>query len=279
MPWVGRFLADPILLSLICRLQPPDAGESACDFQPAQARHKAVTGPLFDDAIGPLMSGLTAWSGAPVPGSLISMEGNMSTMDDSRLAALHRGEVETRNLAECLALDQSALLKTVLPDIGMAQTADSVIAVADRSRREGISRQMAQIGTALREALRNESHREPMMQKLALHPSDTVRSWAVFAVARAPDAMDLKDRLAAVRPFAADTHFGAREWAWIAARPYLAADIAYAICCLTCRTADPNANIRRFAVESIRPRGVWCEHIKELKERRAQSLDLEGDEV
>src|SRR6218665_280680 len=91
-----------------------------------------VTGPLFDDAIGPLMSGLTAWSGAPVPGSLISMEGNMSTMDDSRLTALHRGEVETRNLAECLALDQSALLKTVLPDIGMAQTADSVIAVADR---------------------------------------------------------------------------------------------------------------------------------------------------
>src|SRR6218665_2631140 len=50
------------------------------------------------------------------------------------------------------------------------------------------------------------------------------RRWAVFAVARAPDAMDLKDRLAAVRPFAADTHFGVREWAWIAARPYLAAD-------------------------------------------------------
>lgn len=198
----------------------------------------------------------------------------MAKIDDIRLAALNRGEAEAGNLGECLAINQSALLKTVLPEIGMTKTADIVVAAADLSCSEGISRQMAQIGTAIREALQNESQRARIMQKMAIHPSDTVRSWAVFVIGRAPDEIALKDRLAAVRPFAADTHFGVREWAWIAVRPYLAADISHAIRCLTSWTADTDANIRRFAVESIRPRGVWCEHIKELKERPGQAEPL-----
>ncbi|WP_265706478.1 DNA alkylation repair protein [Verminephrobacter aporrectodeae] len=190
----------------------------------------------------------------------------MEKMDASRLAALNRGEVEARNLAECLAINQSVLLKTVLSEIGMSKTADSVFAMADLSGTEGISHKMAKIGMALREALGNERYKEQIMQKMVLHPSDTVRSWAAFVVARAADGMALEERLAAVRAFAADTHFGVREWAWMATRPYLAADIAQAIRCLTPWTADGDANIRRFSVESIRPRGVWCEHIKELKE-------------
>lgn len=198
----------------------------------------------------------------------------MAKIDDIRLAALNKGEVETRNLAECLAINQSTLLKFVLPEIGISKTADHIVAIADLSCAEGISRQIARIGAAIREALPQESQRDVIVQKMAIHPSDTVRSWAVFVVARAQDEIALKDRLTAVRPFAADTHFGVREWAWLAVRPYVAADISQAIHCLTSWTSDTDANIRRFAVESIRPRGVWCEHIKELKENPGQAEPL-----
>lgn len=198
----------------------------------------------------------------------------MAKIDNIRLAALNSGKIEARNLAECLAIDQSVLVKTVLPEMGMQKTAGIVAAVADRSRSDGISRQMAQISAAILEALRSEHQREAIMQQMAVHPSDTVRSWAVFVLGRAADQITLADRLAAVRPFAADAHFGVREWAWIAVRPYLAADIAHVIACLTSWTADKDANIRRFAIESIRPRGVWCEHIKELKDRPGQAEPL-----
>jgi 3-methyladenine DNA glycosylase AlkC len=75
-------------------------------------------------------------------------------------------------------------------------------------------------------------------EKLATHTSDTVRSWACFAVqARKPQK--LADRLASVRRFAADPHFGGR-----------------------------------FAIESTRPRGVWCAHLIALKADPQQAASL-----
>jgi 3-methyladenine DNA glycosylase AlkC len=39
-------------------------------------------------------------------------------------------------------------------------------------------------------------------------------------------------------------------------------------------TASEDENIRRFASEATRPRGVWCEHIKELKENPTSALPI-----
>ncbi len=184
-----------------------------------------------------------------------------------RKAALNSGLAATTNLTECLAIDQVALAKAVLPLMGLGVALESVLAAQEKVASRGISHQMAAIGLAIGEAVLDLPVRKATVARDGLrhHISDTVRSWAAFAVTRADAGLGLCARLDAARPYAADTHFGVREWAWIAVRPYVAADVQGAISILLAWTASSDPNVRRFASESIRPRGVWCEHITLLK--------------
>lgn len=193
---------------------------------------------------------------------------------DRRRAALNAGQEETRNLAECLAIDQAALARAVLPALGLETVADAVAQVADTAKALGISRQMAAVGAALAESLASRTDRHDLATALASHRSDTVRSWGAFMVGRSPEHPGLARRLEAMRPFARDPHFGVREWAWLAARPAIAADPGGAVVCLAPWTAASDANERRFAVESTRPRGVWCPHIAALKAEPWLALEL-----
>lgn len=84
----------------------------------------------------------------------------------------------------------------------------------------------------------------------------------------------LEDKLAGIRPFAADYHFGVREIAWMAVRETIAHELQEAISLLREWVQDADANIRRFAIESTRPRGVWAKQIGALKENPAQALPL-----
>jgi 3-methyladenine DNA glycosylase AlkC len=102
------------------------------------------------------------------------------------------------------------------------------------------------------------------LNALSLHPSDTVRGWAAYAI-KIDSSLSLESRLDRVRPFADDNHFGVREWAWLAVRPAVAEDIKRSIDLLVPWAADSSANIRRFSIEVTRPRGVWSKHIAELK--------------
>ncbi|MBF0697723.1 DNA alkylation repair protein [Actinomyces bowdenii] len=180
-----------------------------------------------------------------------------ASLSPDRLAELNGGG-ESRTLGEILVISHARLLAAVLPEApeglrDAARSADSL----------GILARMRAMGRAL------HTHMGPQaLIPLAAHASDTVRGWAVFAQAAAWEERQesITGVLASVRGAADDPHFGVREWAWLAARPQLAGSLDEAVAALVPWTADPSERIRRFASESLRPRGVWAPHIPDLKE-------------
>ena len=176
----------------------------------------------------------------------------IADIDPATLARLNAGEVAARTLAEGLAIDFRTLIRAVAPALP-----DAAVAAIDPTL--GVTRRMA---LAARTLLDHGGGRS--IDPLLAHPSDTVRGWAAYMVGLLP-GLPLADRLARVRPLADDSHFGVREWAWLAVRPHVAADVDAAVRLLAAWTAGPSANVRRFASEVTRPRGVWCAHIDRLK--------------
>ncbi len=180
-----------------------------------------------------------------------------------RLAALNRGTIEAATLTECLAVDFGALLKAVLPGLPAGS-----LTRMEQAASEGISRRMALAGRLI------HAHGGlDAADALRHHASDTVRGWACFGIAAEP-SLTLPARLARIRPYADDHHFGVREWSWMAVRPQLAADLARALALLTTWTTEPSERLRRFASEATRPRGVWCAHLRDLRAQPAKALPL-----
>lgn len=177
------------------------------------------------------------------------------------LEKLNSGVCESTNLAEILAIDFAILMSHVVPEIS-TQTNRYF------NTTEGITKRMAIAGELL---LNHLGAKE--LPNIALHPADTVRGWAAYMVAGIPD-IGLDERLSLIRPFANDSHFGVREWAWLALRPHISANIHNAIELMVSWLEETSPNYRRFAIESTRPRGVWSPHIQELKKNPAIGLPL-----
>jgi 3-methyladenine DNA glycosylase AlkC len=74
--------------------------------------------------------------------------------------------------------------------------------------------------------------------------------------------------------FASDVNMTVRECAWMAFRPYVIGDLKSMMRLLGKAALDPDANIRRFAIETSRPRSVWGAHIQELKADPRLGLEL-----
>jgi 3-methyladenine DNA glycosylase AlkC len=194
---------------------------------------------------------------------MVTRKGSLKPLDVpiDVLEQLNSGTIETVNLAECLAVDFSTLMAQVVPEL--ATVAKSRISPTD-----GITKRMAATGKLLLEHLGAAG-----VEELADHPSDTVRGWVAYLLAAIPDR-SLVERLNSIRSLADDHHFGVREWSWLAVRPDVAAQIDQAIPLLIPWVSDDSPNIRRFAIEVTRPRGVWCAHIPKLKQQPELGLSL-----
>lgn len=178
------------------------------------------------------------------------------------LVLLNAGKIETANLVEWLALDREQLLKTVLPKLGLRTAVKPALdRIAQLDRTTHFAPAIAAVLIAVME---DQSDRAEAFEKLASHPSDVVRSWAAYIVGL-DDGLNLQQKLAAIRRFAADKHFGVREEAWFAVRASIDRELDQAIKLLAKWSKDKDENVRRFASESTRPRGVWCKHIDALK--------------
>ena len=179
------------------------------------------------------------------------------------LQALNDGLVPTVNLNEFLALDLAHLARKVAGHIGLdpgaerlADTLAMLPAFKPVKRHEHVAR-------ALYDMAAPRADRDALAQALATHPSDVARCWAAQWVQFS--GLPLAGKLESVRRFAADPHFGVREIAWMAVRADVAAAVDESVRRLQPWVSDPDANIRRFASELTRPRGVWCAQIEPLK--------------
>lgn len=167
---------------------------------------------------------------------------SVKTVDKKILKQLNEGLIETVNMVEMLAMDFHALAKNT----GIT---------SEKCTDAGVVKKMQFYGSRTKD-----------WKKYASHTSDTVRGFAAYALATAKD-LSLEEKLTAMKTFADDTHFGVREWAWIAIRPEVSNNLKASIKVLEKWSKAESENVRRFASEVLRPRGVWCSHINELKQK------------
>lgn len=188
----------------------------------------------------------------------------MTDIPPAVLRALNSGQIESLTLAETLAVDFHLLLKSAFPALDTSLLADM-----RRAKKElGWVERTRFAGALLHKALGAKG----LKQTLG-HASDQVRGWGASLIAAIPD-VDIEERLDLVRPIADDANPGVRETAWIMLRPHIARDIRHSIKILEPWVHEDSANIRRYATEATRPRGVWCSHIPLLRENPKLGLPL-----
>lgn len=149
------------------------------------------------------------------------------------------------NHIEQMAMDQGALLAWMYPELAREGGRLRVPRFLDRMRAGA--------------ALSLERFDDDLVSVAATWPSDTARGWAAFAVG-------MRDRplpalVAEAVVYGADPHFAVREWAWLGIRGPITGAPVGAVEELQRLTSSKDPNIRRFAVEATRPRGVWSRHI------------------
>ncbi|MEK4063915.1 MULTISPECIES: DNA alkylation repair protein [unclassified Paenibacillus] len=214
---------------------------------------------------------------ASLPADILKRKGANKAADipQNVLELLNQGLIESVNLTEWLAVDHRALLSIVLNTSGLSHEAEVMLPALNKLKEDKPMKMIPAIAAQWNRLLSElpETGRGQLFAMLASHRSDSVRCWAAYIVGVTPN-MDIAGILQHIRPFAADSHFGVREIAWMAVRAHISANLEAAITLLAKWVRDEDANIRRFAVESTRPQGVWAKHIQALKENPTQGLPL-----
>jgi len=174
-----------------------------------------------------------------------------------RIQLLNQGHAQTKNLMEALSIDFHLLIQKALPDI----------VIPEFVSKTGITKKMQLAARAI-----YEQRSTSCIDNLKNHHSDTLRGIACYIIAW--NAPSLENAFAAIKPLADDSHFGVREWAWMAVRSFVASNPIQAIEILKVWTQDPSERVRRFASEITRPRGVWCAHIRQLRDEPWLAMDI-----
>ncbi len=188
------------------------------------------------------------------------------------LEQLNRGEIETANLVEWLAVDQRILLDNLLGQNNRRAYLKPILTKIDRLKKQTVNAINETIGTGLFELTAQNNDKE-FLAIISKHQADLVRCWATYTIGK-DENLNISDTLQQIQPFSADKHFGVREICWMAVRQKIAKNLAESIQILSKWTASDDENIRRFTTESTRPRGVWCEHIEELKQKPELALTI-----
>ncbi|RAV13288.1 DNA alkylation repair protein [Paenibacillus contaminans] len=212
-----------------------------------------------------------------IPEHLLQRKGAQKAADIPAEAVelLNRGRLETVNLTEWLAVDHRILLHHVINELGLLQEQDTAFAEAGLANESKIMKIIPAIAQGWLELAERkpDAERARIFGALAAHRSDSVRCWAAYIVGL-DQRLSLSQKLKGIRPFAADSHFGVREIAWMAVREPITNELEESLAILYEWARDQDANVRRFAVEAIRPQGVWAKHISALKQNPGMALPI-----
>lgn len=186
------------------------------------------------------------------------------------LQQLNRGEIASANLVEWLAVDQMVLLQHVLAQHHRDHYFSAIEEAIQQVSKLTVNTLSKSIGQQLSiRCLQSED--QQWLSTLQHHPSDSVRCWLCYVIAQHTD-LTLTEKFEAIRPLAQDEHFGVREVAWMALRPYMINELELSLASMAQWADDADPYIRRFATEATRPRGVWCAHILVLKQQPERAL-------
>lgn len=205
-----------------------------------------------------------------IPARIANRKGPRSLKDlnPEVVEYLNKGLVETKNLMEWLATDQLVLLKLVLEEIGKsAWYIDFEVAV--NAQKKPTANSNTKVIGATFGLLTSDVNIYDTLKK---HTSDLVRCWACWAESIHKD--NISKLLKAMKLYAADTHFGVREVVIFASKERMIKDLDTSVEILSHWILDEDENIRRFAVEALRPVGVWTKKIAEFQENPAKALPI-----
>lgn len=188
------------------------------------------------------------------------------------LEQLNHGEIETANLVELLGIDAKVLLETVLTQHGRKKYLKPILEQIDKLKKHTFVTINETIGVELYEQISIYGDSD-FLPVISTHKSDLVRSWAAVLVSK-NSTLRIEQMLQNIRPFAADRHFNVRESGWSAIRQNIIQNLNESIRLLAEWTTSEDENIRRFASEVTRPRGIWCKHITALKENPTLALPI-----
>lgn len=205
---------------------------------------------------------------------IVKRKGSKSSKDIPKdiLLQLNTGQIETANLVEWLAVNQIILFENVLNKLDRKTFVKPIAEAVENLPKKTVNTINEAIGTGIL-IQANKNKDAEILDLISSHSSDVVRCWATYTVGR-NEKLNIKQMLQKIQPFAADKHFGVREISWLAVRPTIAKNLIEAIDILQTWTAHKDENIRRFASEATRPRGVWCEHIELLKQKPKLGLQI-----
>ncbi len=170
---------------------------------------------------------------------------------------LNKGEKEASNLMEFLAVDLSLLLANTIPEFNFPKLPEPL----------GITKKFKLVATSL-----HGQFGFKIFDTLRIHKSDSIRALACYILGE--QKLSFTEKLNLIKPLADDPNSGVREWAWMVLRNDFTQELTRSIKLLSYWTQESSDNIRRFASELSRPRGVWCSHIKELRQKPWLGLEI-----
>ncbi|HEV7282170.1 MAG TPA: DNA alkylation repair protein [Pirellulaceae bacterium] len=189
------------------------------------------------------------------------------------IEAILCGERSTKNLVEALAVDAFVVAERFLHAVNRVDLQARLDEVREEGAKWTFPKAVAAIGNEFGRLHDYGNIDDAFRDAMVAHPSDIVRSFGCFATT-AREGYPVGTKLKWLKPLAADEHFGVREFAWMAVRVDVLCELKPAIRSLAKWTASADANVRRFASEATRPRGVWCQHIEALKRDPALALPI-----